>query len=257
MRNLARSSAGLVLLLLAGACTDRQPTMPDDGPLLSHQVFTITNGAVCRVTTFENGEGFHGIHPELNYLIEGSNAHFPGWSTLTSGHYANNPSPPTIALMTAASHEIIFDQPVYAVGFDYASAPDVTLNAFDASGTLVATVIGPSNVQPDGLTVWDYLAVAVSADVITRVTVTGGAFWTAIDNFGNCTWLATPEERIDRLIGDVQELVESGVLDSGNGNALLATLDNALKAIARRVHRRGNPHAGGGSSPHRRRTIRD
>ncbi len=41
----------------------------------------------------------------------------------------------------------------------------------------------------------------------------------------------SPEALINLLIGEVRDLVESGVLDSGNGNALLATLDQALTAI--------------------------
>ena len=41
----------------------------------------------------------------------------------------------------------------------------------------------------------------------------------------------SPEALINLLIGEVQDLVESGVLDSGNGSGLLATLDQALTAI--------------------------
>jgi hypothetical protein len=185
------------------------------------------------MTTFENGGNFQEIHPELDYLIVGSNARFPEWRTLTSGNYANNPSPPTIGVMLAASHEVTFDSPVFAVSFFYASVPNVTLDAFDAAGTLVATATGAGNVQPTPpfFTLWEPVGVAVAENVITRVTITGAYGQTGIDDFTNCERL-TPEERIDLLIGDVQELVESGVLDSGNGNALLATLDNALKAIA-------------------------
>ena len=84
--------------------------------------------------------------------------------------------------------------------------------------------------------VWESIGVDVSANIITpniitRVTVTGGTGNTVIDDVENCRLFLTPEARIGRLIGDVQGLVEGDVLDSGNGNALLATLDQALTAI--------------------------
>ena len=133
MRTLVRSSVALLsLLVFAGACTDRQPTEPiaadalllattGDGGLVlwdgtvaeeshgSHEVITTQTGdGLCRLTTFEGGGQFAEIHPELGFLIPGSNARFVpnsgrAWRTLTSGPFANNPSGVTILLMTASA----------------------------------------------------------------------------------------------------------------------------------------------------------
>ena len=122
------------------------------------------------------------------------------------------------------------DSPVASVSFFYASVRDVILSAFNAAGIRLVTVTRPANIQPAGFTLWDLIGVSVAENIITRVILTGGRFNAAIDDFENCE-LVTPEERIDLLIGDVQDLVESGVLDSGNASALLATLDQGLTAM--------------------------
>ena len=253
MRTLVRSSVALLLLLpFASACSDRQPTDPtgvsalllsttaDETLVLydgseptsggSHEVIVTVSGeppseVVCRLTTFEGGGNFQDIHHEVNNLIAGSNARFPGWITLTSGGYANNPSGITIALPLAPSHEVTFESPVASVSFFYASFPDVTLSAFDAAENLVATVAGSGHFTRT-FDVWDPLSVALPQNVITRVTVVGSLGNTIIDDFENCQ-LTTPEVLIIRLVGDVQDLM----LDSGNENALLATLDQARTAI--------------------------
>ncbi len=195
----------------------------------SHEVVTtLDNGTECRMTTFENGEGFHEIHPELDYLIEGSGMRFPGWYTLSSGGYANNPSPPNVAILSADSNEVTFDEPVSAVSFYYASISDVTLNAFDAAGTLVATVTGLSNVQPDypPFSVWDLLGLAVAEDVITRVTVAGGQYATTIDDITACHSVS-PADLITALINDVITLD----LRNGISISLDAKLDAVMSAL--------------------------
>lgn len=196
----------------------------------SHQAITTLNdGIECRMTTFEGGGQFQEIHLELNWLIEGSGMHFPGWRTLTSGSYANNPSPVTIAILTAASHEVTFDQPVSAVSFYYASVPDVTLRAFDAAGTLVASVTGSSNVQPTSpyFSVWELLGVAVDDDIITRVTVAGSQFATAIDDMTACRSVATAADLLIALISNVIALD----LRHGISTSLDAKLDAVMWAL--------------------------
>jgi hypothetical protein len=81
-----------------------------------------------------------------------------------------------------------FDEPVSAVSFYYASAPSVTLEAFDVDGNVVATSSGPGNAQPDPpyLRVWEQLVVDVGQNIITRVRVHAGANATAIDDFSYC-----------------------------------------------------------------------
>lgn len=245
----------LSLVLVASACTDRAPTEPPaaDPPLLattgdggeavlwdgtvgedvhgSHEVITtLSAGLLCRMTTFENGGNFQEIHPENGYLIEGSGMRFPGWRTLTSGFYANNPSPPTIALLTVGSREVTFDEPVSAVSFYYASREDVTLNAFDAAGTLRATATGPRNyVQSDPIPyrVWDLLGGAVAGDIITRVTVHGSGGGTGIDDIAACREPLDASERIEFLSLQVQVIGA----DDREVNGLLAILDAALASV--------------------------
>ena len=82
----------------------------------------------------------------------------------------------------------------------------------------------------------------------------------------------TPQEQIQRIIGDVQELVTQGVLNPGQANGLIAKLNNApLQAFVLQVL--GFITAGiltpaegqslidaaqcVSTSPHRRRPIRD
>ncbi len=194
----------------------------------SHEVITtVTNGTECRLTTFEGGGQIEEIHPELNNSVAGSNMRFPGWVTITSGNYANNPSGVTIAIMTAVIHEITFDEPVSTVSFFYTSDPDVTVKAFDAADNLVATVTEPGNVQPipPFFTLWESIGVDVSANIITRITVSGGA--TGIDDVSNCRIAATPADLLSNLILDVI------ILDvlTGISTSLDAKLDRALDAL--------------------------
>ncbi len=196
----------------------------------SHEVITTFNdGMECRMTTFENGDGFHEIHPELDYLIEGSGMRFPGWRTFTYGNYANNPSGVTVAILTADSLEVTFDEPVSAVSFYYASISDVTLTAFDAAGTLVATATGLSNAQPDFpyLSVWDLLGVAVAEDIITRVTVDGGQYATVIDDMTTCRSVTSAADLLTELIDNVIALD----LRNGISTSLDAKLDAVVKAL--------------------------
>jgi len=194
----------------------------------SHEVITtLENGSECRLTTFEGGGNFEDIHPELNNSIAGSGMRFPGWKTLhTNGIVANNPSGVTIAVMLAASHEIAFDEPVSTVSFFYTSIPSVTLDAFDAVGNLVATVTGAGNFT-NIFDVWDSIGVDVGADIITRITVTGGLLQTGIDDVSNCRNDTTPTGLLSTLIQDVISLD----LRNGISTSLDAKLDAVLGAL--------------------------
>ena len=109
MRVFTRSIATVGLLVaLTATCSDREPTMPVDGPLFSHVEVntTVSEGLECRLTTFEGAIHAQPIHPENGGLIDGSNARFPGsgppfsgWLPITSGTYSGNPSVPTILLL--------------------------------------------------------------------------------------------------------------------------------------------------------------
>ena len=227
------------LCVLAGAITLAVMSVPasaqeiyDGSPPTtgtnSHEVITtLVNGTECRLTTFENGGNLEAIHPELNNSIAGSGMRFPGWKTLTSGFFSNNPSGVTIAFMDAPSREITFDGPVSTVSFFYASGPPVTVDAFDAAGNVVATVTEPGNADAS-FNVWDPIGVDVSANIITRITVTGSTTSdTAIDDPTNCRIAGTPADLLGNLILDVIILD----LMTGISTNLDAKLDRALDAL--------------------------
>ncbi len=233
----------LTSLLLVSAPASAQELYDGSTPTTgtnSHEVITTTvNGTECRLTTFEGGGNLEAIHPELNNSIAGSGMRFPsvtcpdppcvsvGWQTLTTGFVSNKPSPPTVAFMTAPSHDIIFDEPVSTVSFFYSSFPAVTLDAFDAADNLVATVTGAANVPIPPFTVWDSIGVDVSANIITRITVIGAAFQTGIDDVSNCRSATTPPERLVSLIQSVISLD----LMTGISISFDAKLDRALDAL--------------------------
>jgi polyhydroxyalkanoate synthesis regulator phasin len=54
-----------------------------------------------------------------------------------------------------------------------------------------------------------------------------------VELFGTGIVLTTPEEHIDWLIDEVEDLVTEGTLNEGQGNALASKLENALKSLAK------------------------
>jgi len=153
----------------------------------SHQVIVTQSGGLeCRKTTFEAGPHFAEIHPENGYLIPNANARFPGWRTLITGPVFNKPSPVTFAFWNTGSfRSVTFDQPVAVVSLFYTSRLDVTLTAYDASGTTLASDLGPANALP-AFDTWNQVTVDVQQNLIARVTVQGSANVTAIDDFESC-----------------------------------------------------------------------
>lgn len=165
----------------------------------SHEVIVDQTGNTeCVTSTFEGGGQAAEIHPEIGFLIPGSGMRFPGWLTITSGNFANNPSGITTAfwdLLTPLpenSREMTFDDPVASVNFFYAYQATagfptiITLEAFDAAGNLVATASAPGNVVMNIFNVWDPLGVDVGQNMITKVRITGRRLNTVIDDFTAC-----------------------------------------------------------------------
>lgn len=144
------------------------------------------DGLACAMTTFNGGENWAYINPEDEYRIPELGARFPEWLTLTEGPFANNPSPPTIALwLTDTYGEVFFDDPVTSVDFFYASSPDILVEGFDANGVSVASAEGGAN-SNGAYDVWTPLAVSADGNVISRLTFSSGALETGVDQFRVC-----------------------------------------------------------------------
>jgi len=98
----------------------------------------LSSGSVCYLVTFEGGGHLNQIHPESGGLVPGTPIRFASnWLTIGSGPNANNTSVPTIAVYLGPTAQVTFEQPVAVVGFYFASSGDVTLQAFDAGGSLL------------------------------------------------------------------------------------------------------------------------
>jgi hypothetical protein len=154
------------------------PPIGDSGVVGNHEVVVSLDQNIVRfMTTFENGDHLAPISDPI------AGMHFAGWYTLTSGTYSNNPSTPTVAFwLGGSSAAVTFDEPVASVSLSYASMVPVTLEAFDATGTLLATATAPAN-APGGLHTWDPLGIDVGENVISSIRLTGGSLRTMIDNF--------------------------------------------------------------------------
>lgn len=132
------------------------------------------------------GAGFEG-------WIAGIDADEPGGSL----NIANEPSPSTVIFWLATEglpddfREIVFDEPITSVTAFYASFPDVTFQAFDASGNLIDEVVGPGNWNqgpggdPTGLfNLWEPLTVsATAANGIRKVRFVGAQNQAGLDDF--------------------------------------------------------------------------
>lgn len=156
-------------------------------------IVTTEGDSECRLTTFEGGGHFEPINPDSGGLIPAMNAYFPDWYTLTSGNYYNNPSPPTITVwLSGDSAETTFQEPVSAVSLYYASRADVTLQAFNDLGELIADTSAPANNTTGAFDDWDPLSVSVEENAISWVVLTGGATQTAVDDFKACSIISPP-----------------------------------------------------------------
>ncbi|QSB47970.1 hypothetical protein [Parageobacillus toebii] len=139
----------------------------------------------CGLTTFEGGESVAPI-PPIPLCV--TLASFPDWLFLEGGNIGNWPSPDTVAFwIGGATREITFQPAVASVSFFYTSAVNVTLEAFDANNTLIASVVGPANVFVSPFDRWDPLGVNAGSNRITRIRITGNSNQTAIDNLKVCS----------------------------------------------------------------------
>lgn len=104
-------------------------------------------GVICRFINFE-GLGNRRSIPVFDGIQS------PGWLSLIdldsggTGNFANEPSPSTVAFWRAdppGSRDILFSRAVSQVGFRYASAVTVVVEAFDSGGGVVDSATGAPN----------------------------------------------------------------------------------------------------------------
>lgn len=209
----------------------------------------LQDAGACRLTTFENGDNSAGIHGGGE--IPGSNMAFPGWLTIIdsdaggTGNFANEPSPETIAFFcgnlagcpagSALTQSILFTNPVSEVSLYYASFPAVSIEAYDATNTLVDSEFAPGNWNsgrggdPTGFfDQWDPVTVSAAGDTIVKVTVAGNTNQTGIDSVENCAMDGSGAELtdLDLLAPPVIQVVFA----PNNGDAPTDVTDDALPA---------------------------
>jgi hypothetical protein len=179
----------------------------------------------------------------------------PGWLGLIeddfggNGNFADEPSPVTIAFWLGGdpgSRDITFVNPVSKVGFFYTSAVGVEVDAFDASGAVIASVTGPANFlngppDDDTFTGWSPLEVKVDGNKIVKVRVTGNVNQTGIDDLQVCTSIGIHSVELTQAIQEWQELndLKSSLQNSGeppvpiiaNKPAVLRVYMNKVEAV--------------------------
>ncbi|MFC1870529.1 hypothetical protein ACFLYE_04610 [Chloroflexota bacterium] len=148
----------------------------------------------CRMTTFEGAGDWQPINPDLGGLIPELNASFnSGLFTMTSGNYANNPSPPTILLWLDGEFGVTFEEPVSSVSFYYCSVVPLTVEGIDENGVVVVSAMGTAN---DLWTfgVWDPITISVGENIISQVRLQGAPNRVCIDDFKTCRFINQPPE---------------------------------------------------------------
>lgn len=142
----------------------------------------------CAKITFEGG-GQQTPIPDVD--VGFSTVQFPGWITLTSGNYFNEPSPVTIAYWVSQwrypdnFREIIFSKPISGVELFYASAYDLILEAYDEVNRLIASTRGPANYN-NRYRQWKSLSINKENNVIKKLRFIGHACYTSIDDLIVC-----------------------------------------------------------------------
>lgn len=164
--------------------------MPD---LKNTPSLTVNGSTQCDLLTFE-GLGLNNFDPVPPLTTAFTIAFFSGWIALLpiseggTGNIANLPSPITTVFFKdpPGFRDIIFTNPIASIDLKYASTDTVTMEAFDTSNNLLATVSAPGNFNGVILDTWDPLSINLGSNVISRIRFSGPISNFAIDNVNLC-----------------------------------------------------------------------
>ncbi len=189
--------------------------LPYSATVLNWALVEDDPGKICTTIDFEGVGNLTSI-PEFDGITS------PGWLGIIdadaggTGNIAFEPSPSTIAFWLEGdptSRYINFAEPVSEISFFYASAVNIQLQAFDASGNTVATISGSANWNqgpggdPNGTyNKWDLLTLQVDANEITSVKVYGNENQTGIDDLKVCKSLKIHSVEFTQAIQEWQTL---------------------------------------------------
>lgn len=152
-----------------------------------------STGSICHLMTFE-GMGT-ALMPEdvipgtdplcIRFVGAGSS-----WYTLEigAGSFENPPSGITVGYWSGITAEVHFDFPVASVSLYYgaALADDLTLEAYDAQGVLLASTIGLANNSDFPLAIYSPLEIDRGENIIAKVVLSKSGGGVVIDDLKVC-----------------------------------------------------------------------
>lgn len=188
----------------------------------------VHEGSICYLVTFEGGGDFEPIHPENGFLVPGTPVRFDGnWGTISASFFPWLPALPSGDVFALFGFEgsnvgtLTFEEPVARVSLAHLSFTDLTLDAYDASGALVASTSAPAE-----STAWNFMQVDAGSNVIVRAeVVTPGLFEIGIDDLDVCIE-AVREVAIDVKPGNDADEIDPLNLKS-QGSLPLAILSSS------------------------------
>lgn len=195
--------------------------------------FEIICGDNCGMTTFEGPPTFT-LVPPLDLCV--STVTFINWRTITGGNVANWPSPSTIIYwLDGDVREMTFSPEVSSISFYYSSAVEVTLEAFDAAGNLIARLFEPANFRGPVHDEWDLVTVYVGSNSIARLRVIGASNETGIDNLMVCRILcpvANPQTCCHQMVEHKTQLVPPALIgDEFNRVTYTNVIETSIEGV--------------------------
>lgn len=167
----------------------------------------------CGMTTFEGPPTFT-LVPPLELCV--STVTFNNWRTITGGNVGNWPSPRTVIYwLEGNERDMTFSPEVSSISFYYSSSVEVTLEAYNAAGNLIARLVEPANFREPVYDEWDLVTIDVGANAIARLRVIGGSNQTGIDNLQVCRIVcpvANPQTCCRQMVEHKTQLVPPALI---------------------------------------------
>lgn len=187
----------------------------------------------CGMTTFEGPPTFT-LVPPLDLCV--STVTFNNWRTITGGNVANWPSPRTVIYwLEGNERDMAFSPEVSSISFYYSSSVEVTIEAFDANGNLIARLIKPANFREPVYDEWDLVTVDVGANAIASLRIIGGSNQTGIDNLQVCRIVcpvANPQTCCRQMVEHKTQLVPPALIgDEFNDVTYTNVIEAAVEAV--------------------------